>query len=191
MRSAAPKTYISKRMLERYSEQRSEKVKAQSNPIPTNKAAAPRVPAKPFSEDNRGTNLAVIEESKEELKETNANVEATVKKGFFSSIASFFSGGSKSKKGSKPQPQAAAQGNQSASATSQQNQDDEIDRNLSAEELDSDELDGELNLSDEDNGGSVRDNLRSRTDTATKAKREKINVEFDTNVFKIALDCLQ
>ena len=187
MRSAAPKTYISKRMLERYSEQRSEKVKAKSNPIPTNKASAPQVPAKPFSEDNRGTNLAVIEESKEELKETNANVEATVKKGFFSSIASFFSGSSK--KGAKPQ--AAAQENQSASATSQQNRDDEIDRNLSAEELDSDELDGELNLSDEDNGGSVRANLRRRTDTATKAKREKINVEFDTNVFKIALDCLQ
>ena len=78
---------------------------------------------------------------------------------------------------------------QAGSANRQQN--DEMDRNLSAEELDSDELDGELNLSDEDNGGSVRQNLRNRTDTATKAKRETINVEFDTNVFKIALDCLK
>ena len=62
---------------------------------------------------------------------------------------------------------------------------------MSAEELDSDELDGDLNLSDEDNGGAVRANLRKRSDTAAKAKRSTINVEFDTNVFKIALDCLQ
>ena len=171
MRSAAPKTYISKRMLERYSEQRSEKAK--SNPLPSGRPSAPLVPAKPFSEDKRGTDLAVIEESKEEIKEASV---ATVKKGFFASIASFFSGSSKKSK---------------AASASQQTRDDEIDRNLSAEELDSDELDGELNLSDEDNGGSVRQNLRSRTDTATKAKREKINVEFDTNVFKIALDCLK
>ena len=40
--------------------------------------------------------------------------------------------------------------------------------------MDSDELDGDLNLSDEDNGGSIRENLRKRTDTASKAQREKI-----------------
>lgn len=57
--------------------------------------------------------------------------------------------------------------------------------------MDSDELDGDLNLSDEDNGGSIRENLRKRVDTASKAQREKIEVEFDTNIFKVSLDCLQ
>ena len=94
MRSAAPKTYISKRMLERYSEQRSEKAK--SNLI-LSRNSAPLVPPKNFSEDAKpvSSNLAVIEESKEELKETNENIKAKAKKGFFSSIASFFSKGSK------------------------------------------------------------------------------------------------
>lgn len=39
-------------------------------------------------------------------------------------------------------------------------QQNELDKNLSAEELDSDDLDGDLNLSDEENGGEVRANLR-------------------------------
>ena len=34
------------------------------------------------------------------------------------------------------------------------------DRNLSCEELDSDELDGELNLSDDESGAAVREQIR-------------------------------
>ena len=44
MQSAAPKTYISKRMLDKYSEQRSQKLKAK---LP--------VAAKSFAEDNNST----------------------------------------------------------------------------------------------------------------------------------------
>ena len=146
MKSAAPKTYISKRMLTRYTEQRSEKLKSKNSVMAAK--SAPIVP-KSFTEDNSqsaaaNSNLAVIEESKEEVKQNPA-------------------------------------------AAEQQN---EMDKNLSAEELDSDELDGDLNLSDEDNGGSIRENLRKRVDTASKAQREKIEVEFDTNIFKVGLDCL-
>lgn len=57
--------------------------------------------------------------------------------------------------------------------------------------MDSDELDGDLNLSDDDESGAVRENLRNRVDTATKAKRERIEVEFDTNIFRVSLECLQ
>ena len=57
--------------------------------------------------------------------------------------------------------------------------------------MDSDELDGDLNLSDEDESGAVRSNLRSRVPKEQKEQRERIEVEFDTNIFKISLDCLQ
>lgn len=56
--------------------------------------------------------------------------------------------------------------------------------------MDSDELDGDLNLSDEDEGAAQRANLRSRA-PAQKAERERIEVEFDTNIFKVSLECLQ
>ena len=57
--------------------------------------------------------------------------------------------------------------------------------------MDSDELDGDLNLSDEDTTGNARLNLRGRTDNAAKAQRERIEVEFDTNIFRVSLECLQ
>lgn len=57
--------------------------------------------------------------------------------------------------------------------------------------MDSDELDGDLNMSDEEDGGAVRENMRKRVDTASKAQRERIEVEFDTNIFKVSLECLQ
>ena len=82
MKSAAPKTYISKRMLDRYSEQRSEQQKAKSNSM--SGKSAPLVPPKSFTEDNSNSqsaaaqaspNLAVIEENKDEqLANTNANI---------------------------------------------------------------------------------------------------------------------
>ena len=69
-----------------------------------------------------------------------------------------------------------------------------MDKNLSAEELDSDELDGDLNLSDEEDGGARREEIRQQRaaeQEESAAPRERHNVEFDTNIFKISLECLQ
>ena len=49
MKAAAPKTYISRRMLERYSEQRRIQQESQASANSSNKA--PVVPAKTFAED--------------------------------------------------------------------------------------------------------------------------------------------
>jgi len=54
--------------------------------------------------------------------------------------------------------------------------------------MDSDELDGDLNLSDEE--PNQRAQMRQRTDAATKASREQYAVEFDTNIFRVSLECL-
>ena len=146
MKSAAPKTYISSRMLTRYTEQRSEKLKSKSGVMAAK--PAPIVP-KSFTEDNgqsaaAGSNLAVIEESKEEVKQNPAAII-------------------------------------------------EMDKNLSAEELDSDELDGDLNLSDEEDGSARREEIRQQRaaeQEESAAPRERHNVEFDTNIFKVSLECL-
>ena len=69
-----------------------------------------------------------------------------------------------------------------------------MDKNLSAEELDSDELDGDLNLSDEEDGGARREEIRQQRaaeQEESAAPRERHNVEFDTNIFKVSLECLQ
>jgi len=71
MQAAAPKTYISKRMLERYSEQR----RMQQESLNSNNAnVAPTVPSKRFTEDEEGqpksSTLPPIEEEKKELEET-------------------------------------------------------------------------------------------------------------------------
>ena len=56
MKAAAPKTYISRRMLERYSEQRRIQQESQSSANSANKA--PVVPAKTFAEDaDSATNI--------------------------------------------------------------------------------------------------------------------------------------
>ena len=57
--------------------------------------------------------------------------------------------------------------------------------------MDSDELDGDLGLSDEEDGAAQRANLRKRAAAAQNAERERIEVEFDTNIFKVSLECLQ
>ena len=57
--------------------------------------------------------------------------------------------------------------------------------------MDSDELDGELNLSDDESGTMAREKMRTRVDAASKAKRETYQVEFDTNIYKVSMDCLQ
>ena len=66
-----------------------------------------------------------------------------------------------------------------------------MDLNLSCDEMDSDDLDGGLNLSDEDDGAETRNQIRSRVDAAAKQNRERYAVEFDTNVFRVSLECLQ
>ena len=69
-----------------------------------------------------------------------------------------------------------------------------MDKNLSAEELDSDELDGDLNLSDEEDGGARREEIRHQRaaeQEESAAPRERHNVEFDTNIFKVSLECLE
>ena len=68
-----------------------------------------------------------------------------------------------------------------------------IDRNLSCEELDSDDLGGDLNLSDSDDGQQKRAFRREFKARKRGANQERANVyrqEFDTNVFEVALDCL-
>ena len=68
-------------------------------------------------------------------------------------------------------------------------------RNISAEECDSDDLAGELNLSDcEDNVVSRGEIKRARNnERKQKGKNKKANkyvVEVDTNVFQVTLACL-
>lgn len=72
----------------------------------------------------------------------------------------------------------------------------EMDRNLSCEEMDSDDLSGELNLSDCEDGANLRVERKAKKQKR-RAKRKAAgpsNVyrqEFDTNVFQVALDCLE
>ena len=67
----------------------------------------------------------------------------------------------------------------------------DLDKNLSADELDSDDLDGNLDLSDDENGTCARQNIRQRMGTTAKLTREQYAVEFDTNIFKVSLECLR
>ena len=116
--------------------------------------------------------------------------EEKVKQGLFSSIKSFFSG---DKKGA-----AASSNTQPAQAVPKKKKKREasFDRNLSCEEMDSDDLDGDLNLSDEDSGAQnrrqdMRNQRRADAPKQEEEDREQYAVEFDTNVFKVNLDCLE
>ena len=69
-----------------------------------------------------------------------------------------------------------------------------VDRNSSADELDSDDLDGNLDLSDdEENGGAIRQEQRQRAAGGGGAgeRAGQYAVEFDTNIFKVSLACLE
>lgn len=88
-------------------------------------------------------------------------------------------------------PQVSAASNVADAGASKKKRQNSIDRNLSADELDSDELDGDLNLSDEDDGSNARGNMRARTNAAEREAREQHVVEFDTNIFRVSLECLQ
>ena len=120
MKSAAPKTYISRRTLDKYRQQRLEqksKSAASGGGGGGGGGSAPNVPARAFAEDavaavndvNNASSLPAVEEEKKETPQNN-------------------------------------------------------DRNSSADELDSDDLDGDINLSDEEQGTNVRASLRQRAD---------------------------
>ena len=61
-----------------------------------------------------------------------------------------------------------------------------MDRNLSCEEMDSDDLGGDLNLSDREDGGEQRNVWRSHKAKKRSKNHEAAGVyrqEIDTNVF--------
>ena len=113
------------------------------------------------------------------------------KKGFFRGLASAFTFGSKSK---------------TSITTIKEEEDEELDRNLSCEEVDSDDMAGGLCDSDDEDGAqrravfkAVRSEKRSTRGAdssgagagAQATNSKKYNQEFDTNVFEVKLDCLE
>ena len=94
MQAAAPKTYISRRMLDRYSQERRLQQESKESSKESSTKTAPVVPPKVFSEDDHqtesaeatteqttvpSTNLAPIEEEKQELEETKETLVAGAK----------------------------------------------------------------------------------------------------------------
>ncbi len=101
MKAAAPKTYISRRMLDRYSEQRQIQQQQQQESNSSGGNPAPVLPPKQFAEDKQeaaignasdvdasknlkssadpatSTVLAPIEEEKKEMEETKQNIKQT------------------------------------------------------------------------------------------------------------------
>ena len=73
----------------------------------------------------------------------------------------------------------------------------EIDKNDSADEMDSDDLDGDLDLSDDESGTQNREQIREAKRSSAVGEqqqpedRETFKVEFDTNIFQVKLDCLE
>lgn len=64
----------------------------------------------------------------------------------------------------------------------------EIDKNDSADEMDSDDLDGDLDLSDDESGTQNREQIREAKRSSASAEqqpgdRDTFMVEFDTNIF--------
>ena len=62
--------------------------------------------------------------------------------------------------------------------------------------MDSDDLDGDLNLSDEDSGQRAQIKAARAAEVGgggggAAEEREQYTVEFDTNIFKVSLDCLE
>ena len=65
------------------------------------------------------------------------------------------------------------------------------ERRASACEVDSDDLDGELNLSDCDDGENERIKFKSQRREKKKRSANKYIVEADTNIFQVSLSCLK
>ena len=71
-----------------------------------------------------------------------------------------------------------------------------MDQNLSAEEVDSDDMAGDLCESDEEDGENRRADFKAvrnekRSNGILKPASKKFRQEFDTNVFEVKLDCLE
>jgi len=105
----------------------------------------------------------------------------------WSKVKSLFSFGGASKAEAKPVPQMRA-------ASNERSRSREMDRNLSCEEMDSDDLGGDLNLSDQEDGAEMRSMNRvvqqSRRARGAAKKQNKYAQEYDTNVFEVGFDCL-
>ena len=136
------------------------------------------------------------EEKKEEGQiKRKPPLEAQKKKGssfssLFSGLASVFGGGSKAsakKMEKKDQIEVKLEEEDADSHEAY------LARNNSASEMDEDDLDGELNLSD-DGGDAVRGKLRTENESMRsfmpKKKARKYRHEFDTNVTQVSLSCL-
>lgn len=67
----------------------------------------------------------------------------------------------------------------------------ERERNLSVNECDSDDLDGDLNLSDSDDGAHKRASFKRQRRNKKKREANKYAVEADTNIFQVSLACLK
>jgi len=74
----------------------------------------------------------------------------------------------------------------------------EMNRNLSDIEMDADDLSGELGLSDEEDGERMRGMIkqskqakRAKRKVPVSKKQQVFRQEFDTNVFEVALACLE
>lgn len=83
---------------------------------------------------------------------------------------------------------------QSSSDEEELNEEQYLHRNLSCEQVDSDDLSGDLNLSDqEDNDRAHVKQVKQqkRLKRGAKAKAHTYNMEVDTNVFQISLSCLK
>jgi len=69
-----------------------------------------------------------------------------------------------------------------------------MQRNLSAAACDSDDLAGDLNLSDQEDNAVQRGQIKSANKKIRQKKGKKANkyhVEVDTNVFEVKLACLK
>lgn len=110
---------------------------------------------------------------------------AEEKPGFFSRLASSLTFGGSKKKAAQSPPQMKKRARRASI--------DEMDRNLSCEEMDSDDLGGDLNLSDSEGGQEervIRRNYKAQKRATRNESVNKYRHEFDTNVFEVALDCL-
>lgn len=111
-------------------------------------------------------------------------------------FSSFLGGlfGSTAKPQTQPQPQAQPLPQMNYSIFSKKAEKEkfyEQERNLSACEMNDDDLDGDLNLSDSDDGEQKRANFKAAR-RQKKSKAAKVHVvEADTNIFQVSLACLK
>ena len=187
MKAASTKTYISKRQMDKYREQRAVRLQAQSQQ--QQESQQPKL-KKNFAEDEEEKKEAqppqmMAAQAQPMAAAASQPVQMQVEEepqkksgGFLSSLKSAFTFSA-----SKQAP-ALAKNKEAVK---------ELDRNLSCEEMDSDDLGGDLNLSDNEDGANeraFRRDFRAQKRAVTHQKANVYAQEFDTNVFEVKLDCL-